>query len=332
MNNFPIVSIILPVQNESSYLARCLRAVLSQDYPLEKLEVIIADGMSTDATREIIHSLQSKHTNLRLIDNPRKAVPNALNLAFTESRGEIVVRVDGHCEIEKDYISRCVEFIQQNEVDGVGGYVETTSHHAVGKVIALAMGSFFGVGGSAFRTKQDKTMTTDTIAFPAYTRSIIERAGPFDEEMICNEDDEYNHRLRKIGAKIVLCQDIRSKYYCRNSFSSLWRQYFRYGFWKVRLLQKHPFQMKWRHFVPAIFISVLLLMGILSLFFPLAIYLFGVVAGIYLLVNLAVSYWLTLNCPVTKKHLLPIVFMILHFSYGIGFLAGLLNFGFRRKS
>jgi hypothetical protein len=174
-------------------------------------------------------------------------------------------------------------------------------------------------------------MLTDTIAFPAYKRDLMERAGPFDEEMLCNEDDEYNYRLAKLGARLLLASDVHSRYHCRNRWRALWRQYFRYGYWKVPVMQKHPLQMRLRHFVPAIFVLALLDAAFLACFFPAGSLLLGLVAGSYILANLAASVWTARKGGWRFVWLLPLVFSTLHFSYGFGFLGGLVKFRRRWK-
>ncbi|MGH9839385.1 MAG: glycosyltransferase family 2 protein [Blastocatellia bacterium] len=327
------VSIIMPVRNEADYIERSLAAVFAQDYPAELFEVIVADGLSTDGTREIVRQWQTREPNLKLIDNPRKIAPTGLNAALREARGEVIVRVDGHCEIAPDYLRNCLAHLESGGVDGVGGPIETIGETAAATVIAEAMSSRFGVGGSAFRTIKDRTMQTDTVAFPAYTRAAIERAGPFDEELVRNQDDEYNYRLRKLGGGILLAADVRSRYYSRGNFRSLVRQYFQYGYWKVRVLQKHPRQMSLRQFVPPLFVACLLA-SLLTPALPGIKYgwaLVAVISGCYLMANLIAS------APLMRKlapkvgwphsFLFPPVFASIHFSYGLGFLIGMIKFG-----
>jgi glycosyltransferase involved in cell wall biosynthesis len=213
------------------------------------MEVVVADGMSTDGTRQIAESFKGRHPALEVLDNPGMIVPTALNVAIAASRGVIIVRVDGHCEISTDYVRRCVEHLQTG-VDAVGGPLRTVGEGAVARAIALGMSSTFGVGNSAFRTSTGKTMVVDTVAFPAYPRRVLERVGPFDEELVRNQDDEYNYRLRKAGGRILLAADVRADYFSRSSLRSLWRQYFQYGYWKIRVLQKHPRQMCLRQCAP----------------------------------------------------------------------------------
>ena len=167
------------------------------------------------------------------------------------------MRVDGHCEIASDYVRRCVEHLRRGEADGVGGSIETIGATPPSRAIALAMSSRFGVGNSAFRTERAATHLVDTVPFPAYTREMMRRAGPFDEELVRNQDDEFNFRIRELGGRILMAADVRSRYESRGSLRSLARQYFQYGYWKVRVMQKHPRQMSARHFVPAAFVSAL---------------------------------------------------------------------------
>lgn len=324
--SLPYVSVIMPVRNEAHYIARSLGAVLEQNYPTERMEVIVADGMSTDGTQDIVRSLQAQHPHVRLIDNPAKIVPTGLNRAIRQASGEIILRVDGHCEISRDYVRRCVSHLQSDGIGGVGGPLETVGDTPIARVIAVAMSSRFGVGGSAFRVVSNKTMLTDTIPFPAYTRAILESGGPFDEELVRNQDDEYNYRLRKLGVKLLLAADVRSRYYSRSSLRSLWRQYFQYGYWKVRVLQKHPWQMRPRQFLPPAFVAALLGTGILACFFTLGRVLAVTVVGAYMLADLVASIRALRRENCHELQLLPVVFATLHLSYGLGFLVGLLKF------
>ncbi|HEX5081172.1 MAG TPA: glycosyltransferase family 2 protein [Blastocatellia bacterium] len=327
----PLVSVILPIRNEAHYIARSLGAVLAQDYPADRMEVMVVDGMSTDGTREIVESMSAGSPRVQLIDNIRRIAPTALNAGIARAGGEIIIRVDGHCEIERDYVRRCVEHLRNDGVDGVGGPLQTIGESFVARGVSVAMSSTFGVGDSAFRTVSNKTMLVDTVAFPAYTRDIVERVGFFDEELVRNQDDDYNYRLRKVGAKVLLASDVRSRYYSRSSIRSLWRQYFQYGYWKVRVMQKHPRQMRPRQFVPPLFVATLLLSlaaAPLSLVFGAWFaWPFVLAAGSYTFANLAASISITVkkrDWPLSW--LLPIAFATLHVSYGLGFLVGLIKF------
>lgn len=328
---FPLVTLILPIRNEAAYIERCLAAILIQDYPGE-IEIIIVDGMSTDDTRTILQRFILHNSSFILLDNPGKIVPTGMNIALRQAKGEIIIRVDGHCLIASNYVSNCVRHIQSDGVDGVGGPMQTIGETPLAGVIALAMSSPFGVGNSAFRTLSGATMLADTVPFPAYTRVIIQRAGLYDEELKRNQDDEYNYRIRELGGKILLAEDVRSQYFSRASLRGLWRQYFQYGLYKVRVLQKHPRQMSIRQFIPPLFALALLASLFLALF-PATRFLSLVVPAAYLFANLAASA-LTISraqnsnqSPFTIHYLLlPLTFAIIHLSYGLGFLLGLFKF------
>jgi succinoglycan biosynthesis protein ExoA len=324
----PFVSVIMPVRDEADFLGRSLDAVFDQDYPADRIEVIVADGMSRDGTREIVLDRQRRLSNLFLVDNPGRIVPTGMNAGIARSRGEVVIRVDGHCEIAKDYVSRCVAHLEAGTAEGVGGVVETVGRTPAARAVAMAMSSRLGVGDSSFRVlgaDGGASRFVDTVPFPAYPRGVIERAGPYDEELVRNQDDEYNYRLRKLGGRLLLAGDVRSVYYSRGSLASLWRQYFQYGFWKVRVLQKHPGQMRARQFAPPLLVAGFAAAALLA---PVsktarraavagaALYALGVGAG-------------ALAASKREPRLAPRVALAmaaLHFGYGSGFWKGLVRF------
>ncbi len=326
MRETPFVTVIMPIRNEARVIANTLGRVLAQDYPADCMEVLVVDGISDDGTRQIVWDLrQQKHSNLYLLDNPGKIVPTGMNIALRQAKGEIIIRVDGHCMIAPDYVRKCMEHIQNDGVAGVGGSMESIGETSVAKAIAIGMSSPFGVGNSAFRTVSGETKLVDTVPFPAYTRNIIERVGLYDEELVRNQDDEYNYRIREMGSKILLAEDIHSTYFSRTSIKSLWRQYYQYGYWKVRVLQKHPRQMSLRQFVPPAFVLALLVSVLVALL-PV-IHLLGLLVPLlYLIANLSASVITSAKRGWKYLPLLPIVFVILHLSYGFGFLVGLVMF------
>ncbi len=326
MHELPFVSVVMPVHNEAKFIARSLSSVLAQDYPTDLIEVIVTDGMSDDGTRDQILSIKEHHRNLHLIDNAGRIVSTGLNAALRKSRGEVIVRVDGHCEIDPDYVSKCVQHLLSDGVAGVGGPVETVGETPRAKAIAVAMSSRFGVGGGSFRTERDRTRLVDTVAFPAYARRAIESAGPFDEELVRNQDDEYNYRLRQLGGRILLASDVHSRYYSRSTLPGLWSQYFQYGYWKVRVMQKHPLQMCPRQFLPPAFVFTLLTTALAAPFSISARMGFALTVCLYLLASLAASL---LSRSHTGWRLMPFLclsFSAMHFGYGFGFLWGLIRF------
>jgi glycosyltransferase involved in cell wall biosynthesis len=321
----PTVTVVLPVRNEAEFIERSLGAVLRQDYPANLTDIIVADGASDDGTAEIVSKLTNTNPRVRLINNPERIVATGLNRAMAEASGEVIVRVDGHCEIASDYVSRCIEHLRSG-ADGVGGPVETIGQTPRAHVIATAMSSKFGVGDSAFRTLTDRTLFADTVPFPAYTRTIVERAGAYDAELVRNQDDEYNYRLRKMGARILLAADVRSRYYSRSSLKSLWRQYRQYGYWKVRVLQKHPLQMSARQFIPPMFVAALIVSSAAALVTTHGWILLAGVLASYAVANVTATALVVRGRPLPQPWMLPIAFATLHISYGIGFLTGLLRF------
>jgi dTDP-4-amino-4,6-dideoxygalactose transaminase/glycosyltransferase involved in cell wall biosynthesis len=303
-----------------------LDAVLRQDYPTDRIQVIIADGDSTDGTAEIVRDRIRGIANALLLRNPKRIAPTAMNLMTRAATGDVIVRVDGHCEVPTDYVSRCVEHLITDRVDGVGGSITTIGHTPLSRTIALAMSSPFGVGDSAFRTQSEKSLLADTVPFPAYTRSIVALAGPYDEELVRDQDDEYNYRIRDMGGKLLLDGGIHTRYYSRTSLLSLWRQYFEYGFYKVRVLQKHPRQMRPRQFVPPLFAVSLILSLFLTTLMPWGWVALAAIAGCYTLANLTASAVTASKKGWRDMTFLPVVYAILHLSYGFGFLVGLLRF------
>lgn len=322
----PTVSVIMPVRNEALFIRKSLDALLRQTYPKQLMEVIVADGMSTDSTRETIKDVAANsEIPISIVDNLKLIAPAGLNCALVKASGRIIIRVDGHCEVDSRFVENCVAILRSGAADGVGGPIETVGDSRRAKAIALAMSSTFGVGGSAFRTVNDREMYTDTVAFPGYTREILLKAGAFNEELVRNQDDEYNYRIRKLGGRILLSPKIRSRYYSRSTFKSLIRQYFEYGYWKVRVLQLHPGQMRLRQFIPFIFVVALILLTLLSFFSVSAGWLLLTLAGSYLLANLAASVY-TARQKISAIPLLSFSYLILHISYGLGSLVGLISF------
>jgi len=325
-NLHPFVSILIPIRNEAHYIEKCLEAVLKQDYPAEQIEILIADGMSDDGTRDLLKANHINDSRVKVFDNHAKIVASGLNLLTRHAKGLILVRVDGHCVIAPDYVSRCVHHLQTKNVDGVGGPMNSIGEDDISQTIALAMSSKFGVGGSSFRTEVGQTKLVDTIPFPAYTRAIVDKVGPYDEELVRNQDDEYNYRIREAGGKILLAEDVRSIYFTRGSLRNLWRQYDQYGFYKVRVFQMHPKQMRPRQFIPPMFVLTLIITAFLTLITPWGWLSLLCISGIYLAANTAAS--LITAYPRHYKYLwrLPLAFATLHISYGSGFLLGLIKF------
>lgn len=321
----------MPIRNEAKYIERSLGAVLRQDYPASRLEVLVVDGRSTDATREIVSRLAGRYANVRLLDNPRQIQAAALNVGIRAARGEIIVRVDGHTFIEPDYVSACVRHLLAGDADNVGGMMRARGDTVVGQAVALATTSPFGIGGSKFHYT-DQVHTVDTVYLGAYWRKTLLEIGLFDEEFVINQDYELNVRLREAGGRILLSPAVKSVYIPRDSLRGLWRQYFRYGRWKTRTLRKHPGSLQWRQLAAPLFVAALLVNGLLGLLAKPFRWLFGAVVGSYLLANLVASTISARRGGWKYLPLLPLVFAAVHVAWGIGFWVGLISPPASRRS
>ena len=327
----PLVTIIMPVRNEAQYIERSLGAVLAQDYPSHRLEILVVDGLSNDGTPDMVQQLWANRPDtcgsLRIIDNPAQVTPVAFNVGIRQARGQVIIIVGGHCQVAPDYVKRCVEALNQTGADCAGGPMVTLGETYPAEVIALAQSSIFGVGGVAFRTGRQQPGYVDTVAFGAYQREVFDRIGGFDEDLVRNQDDEFNFRLTQAGGKIWLDPSIGSVYYSRANLPGLWRQYFQYGLYKVLVIQKRNAVPSWRHLVPATFVLCLMLSCLFMLFTAQPLWLLSVagpyaVAGGLAAVYTARHHWRALP-------LLPAAFLTLHLAYGLGFLKGLWTFAFR---
>jgi succinoglycan biosynthesis protein ExoA len=309
-----MVSVIIPVFNEERFIERCLAGALAQDYPSEQMEIIVADGMSTDRTRELV----AKFPTVRLVDNPGRIVSTGLNRALAIARGEIIVRLDGHCEYPRDYVRRVVELREQLEADSVGGVLEPLASEYVQRAIATAYASPVGLGSVGLKATaaSDGVREVDTVHGGCWRRERLLAVGGFDEEMVRNQDDELSFRLRHTGGKIFQSLAIRVGYHVRNSYRKLFRQFLQYGYWKVRVVRKHPRQASLRHFVPAAFVLAVLVSAVLSLW-----WLAGLL-GVYLL---AVAGTSLVQLRAGELKLWPgLVWavILIHVGYGVGFLLG----------
>lgn len=319
------VTIILPIRNEANFIKQSIVSILAQDYPQDQIEILLADGMSTDGTREIINEYQQRHPNIRLIDNPGKIVPTGLNAAIRIARGDFIIRIDGHTKISEDYLSECVETYKRTNAENVGGRMTAAGLTPFGIIVALATSTPFGVGGSRFHYSQ-KEEEADSVYMGAWPKKIFTEIGLFDEEMVRDQDDEFNYRINEHGGKIILTPNIKSVYTVRSTPKALWKQYFQYGFWKIRVLQKHPLQMSVRHFIPPLFVLSLLISTLLTLTVNWGKWLLFLIVFSYLIANLAASIVTALKKGWKHLFLLPVAFFIIHLSYGFGFLAGLIKF------
>ena len=320
----PFVSIIIPCYNEQATIRQLLDAVLAQTYPRSQMEIIIADALSQDNTREQINLFQRDHSDLslRIADNERRTIPAALNLAIKESRGEIIVRLDAHSLPNPEYVERCVQALEEGKGANVGGVweIHPGGKSWVAESIAVAASNPLGVGDAMYRLNP-KAGPVETVPFGAFRRELIDHIGGFDETLLTNEDYEFNTRVRQSGGVVWLDPQIRSIYFARASFRELARQYGRYGFWKWRMLKRYTNTIRWRQALPPLFVASLIALIIMSFWFSFARWLLSIEIILYLLALIAASVQAGFrNHKLFLLVGLPLSISIMHLSWGSGFL------------
>lgn len=316
----PCVTVIIPVRNEQYYISSCLARLFQQDYPRDRLEVIVADGMSTDRTREIAESFQGKGIALKVLLNPGLGRSHGLNLAIRAAKGDVIARIDARTVIAKDYLSRCVRTLLETGADNVGGIQKAIANTVTQDAIGLAMSHFFGAGNAQFRVGK-KSGFVDTVYLGCFRREVFEKVGLFDEETpVISEDSDINYRIRKAGGRVYLNADIVVGYYPRETFRDLCKLYFRYGGARAGFLLKHKTFTSWRQLVPPIFILIVASLTVLSLMSIWSRVALIALLNIYIMTDLLVSAYLTLM----KKRSslfgpLLLAFPCMHFAWSFGF-------------
>jgi succinoglycan biosynthesis protein ExoA len=327
---FPAVSIIVPCRNEAHLIEDCVRSILAQEPPAGGFEVIIADGMSDDGTRDILERLAREAPRLHVVDNPGRIVATGLNTAIRVAQGLIIIRMDAHTEYAPDYVRQCVSVLQATGADNVGGPWVAKGVGCVGRAIAAAFQSAFSAGGTHGHDRSYEGRL-DTVYLGCWPVEVFARVGLFDEELVRNQDDEFNLRLSKAGGKIWQSPCIRSWYKPRESLGALFRQYLQYGYWKVRVIQKHKIPASVRHLVPSCFIFALIALLPASLWWSYAAWGWLGLLGTYSIGNTAASLLTAARHGWKLFPLLPPIFACYHLAYGCGFLRGIWDFIILRR-
>ena len=319
--NLPFVSIIIPCRNEEKYISKNIDSILNQTYSGE-IEVLIVDGMSDDKTREIVQNFNNP--KVRLIDNPHQFTPQAMNIGVDNANGEIFIILGGHAFLDKSFVANNVKILQNDKSVGcAGGQILNIYENETGEIISKAMSSIFGVGNATFRTG-GKASYVDTVAFGAYYKKVHNKIGGFDEDLVRNQDDDYNFKITKAGYKIYFDPKVISHYYVRGSIKKLFKQYYQYGYWKVYVNKKHKTITTVRQMVPLFFVLGLIVGTILSFVIPYFNWLFF--GGISMYILLALYFGIKSAKNLTEGLKVALIFPILHFSYGWGYLVGIVNF------
>lgn len=315
------VAIIIPAKNEEHYIEKCIQSIQDQSYSQEYIEIIICDGHSTDRTFSIATLLATQFKNVKVLINKKEAAPFAFNLGINNTDAAYIMILGAHSELEENYLSTAINFLSENEnISCIGGQVINVYNNEISNAIGVAMSQPFGVGNAHFRTGT-KEGYVDTVAFGLYKRDIFARIGLFDEDLIRNQDDEFNYRATKAGFRIYLLPTIRIRYYVRASFKKLWNQYYQYGFWKVFVNKKHKAVTTIRQLIPPAFVLFLTLGFILSFFHK---FFFASYIGIIILYIITAFYFaISASTSFRKAFNIFVAFLYMHLSYGYGYLRGI---------
>jgi glycosyltransferase involved in cell wall biosynthesis len=299
-----------------------LEGVLRQETAPDAFEVLVVDGRSSDETPDIVRDIMSRHRNVRLLDNPGRIVPTAMNVGLAEARGELIVRVDGHCVLEPGYLRGAIEALRRSACQGVGGSMVATGRGFWGEAIAVATSTSFGVGNARFHYS-DQEGEADTVYLGAYRRDYLRQIGGYDPVFVRNQDDELNYRIRARGGRVFYTPRMRAIYQVRQSLRLLFKQYFQYGVWKVPMYRKTGHPMQPRHLVPAAFVLSLLVPLLLAPWAHWILWVPATAAASHALVGAAFALR---SRPLRASSLgMPLVFLTLHAAYGLGFMLGLIR-------
>jgi len=311
-NNSSFVSVIIPCRNEEKYIEECLDSVINQDYPKEKLEVLVVDGMSEDRTREVIEKYTKQYLFIKLLNNPKKITPVAFNIGVKNSNGDFIIIMGAHSVYERDYISKCVKYSNEYNADNVGGIWKIVPREKtlVAKSIAFASSSIFGAGDAYYRSGYSgQPKWVDTVFGGCYKREVFEKIGLFNENLKRSQDMEFNLRLRKASGKILLAPDIVSYYYPKSNLKDFFFHNIEDGIWVIYPLKFVKMLFKLRHYIPLIFVLTL----------PLSIWL-------YILVSLFFSAQIAFReKDIRYFFVMPAVFATRHIGYGLGSVWGLIK-------
>ncbi len=328
-SNLPLVSVIVPCRNEEKYIGRCLNSLILQDWPKDRIEVLVVNGASEDKTKEIIEGYSKKYQWIRPLENSKKYSPFGLNIGIKESKGEIIIRADAHAEYQKDYISTSIRDLRQYHADNVGGVIQPVSPQDLASIearaIAFCLSHPFGAA-SRFRLGAEKPYFVDTVFGGCYKREVFDQIGLFNENLIRSQDLEFNLRLQKAGKKILLDPKIIFRYYPKTNLKEFFLHNIEDGIWAIYPLKftKAPFKL--RHYIPLFFVLGLAISGLLSFFFSFFSPVFLFILDFYFLLSVLSS----LEIAVKQRNsdyffLMPVVFACRHFGYGLGSVFGLIK-------
>lgn len=328
-----MLSVICPIYNEEKYIAKCIESVLLQDYPKDDLEILFVDGMSTDKTREIVSRYADKYPFIKLLDNPKKIVPYAMNAGIKAVKGDVVMRLDAHATYENNYFSALAAALKEYDADNVGAVCRTDVLNKTSKTLAIreVLSNKFGVGNSTFRTGITGVQEVETVPFGCWKRDVFEKYGMYDTRLVRNQDIELNKRIIRGGGRIVIIPDTYCTYLARETYKALAKNNYGNGKWNILTVYytKEMRSLSVRHFVPLAFVLSLLVPVLIGVFWLPALCLSVASMCIYLLALGAVSAKLAAVKKLNICYLL-VSFIVLHISYGWGSFVGTLKLPFMK--
>lgn len=322
------VSVVIPCYNEERFIGQALTQLANQ-FEAQRYEIIVVDGMSDDGTRAVVDEFRKQHPGLtvRLVDNPARNIPTALNIGIAAARGTIIARMDAHAVPCEGYIRRCVEVLREGNAGVVGMpcMVRPGADTPAARAIAAAVSHPFGIGDAKYRLGAGGPLqeAVDTVAFACFRKSLGEELGGFNEELLTNEDYDFNYRVRQSGREVILDRSGHCDYFARSTLGGLAVQYWRYGGWKAKMVKLHPKSIKLRHLVAPVFVLSLVLLLVVGIFFRPALLLLAFEIALYLAATLAAGWHATRNTPgnrVSLLFLMPVVFSLIHLSWGASFV------------
>lgn len=329
----PFVSIVVPCRTEVAHIRRMLDSMLANEYPRNRLEVLIVDGLSDDGTRAVIAEYTARYPWIRLLDNRRATTPHALNLGIAQARGSIIMRMDVHACYPPNYIAGLVDCMERTGADSVGASWQTQPGNdtIIARAIAAVMAHPLGNGNAHYRFETSRPREVDTLQCGCYRRDVFRRVGLFDEDLLRSQDSELTFRLLRAGGRVVLAPGVVARYYTRDSLGKLWRMFLQYGYFKPLVARKVGAVMTVRQLVPALFVATVGLAALLAPWVGTARALLALALGAYGFADLAAAAMIARRAGVLVGLASSLVFPVVHLAFGIGYLSGVWNFVIRRR-
>jgi glycosyltransferase involved in cell wall biosynthesis len=331
----PKISIIIPCRNEERFIGRCLDSLLANDYPKEKIEIFIINGMSEDKTLEIAKDYQKKYPFISILGNPKKITPTALNIGIKASHHDILIRIDAHATYKKDYLSKSVKFLDEHSADNVGGIwiIVPRENTLIGKAIAQSLSHRFGTGNAYYKIGAKELKWVDTVPFGCYRKEIFSRIGGFNENLVRSQDMEFNLRLRRNGGKILLIPEIVGYYYVRSNLREFFDHNFKDGVWAIYPLKFVRIPLRLRHYIPFIFVMSMIILAVLSIFISFVRWIFLAIILLYILTSLVSSLQVAYKTKDWKLFFaMPLAFFTRHLGYGLGSVWGTIKLALPLKN